>query len=51
MFCGTPEGVMLQESRFLAHLTAATSCSIDGTTLTLRGSGGESLLVFRERTV
>ncbi len=48
MFCGSPEGLMVQESRFLSHLAAATSFAIDGTTLTLRGNGDQPLLVFRE---
>lgn len=48
MFCGDPEGVMIQESRFLELLTAATSYSIDGKTLTLQGNAGQPLLVFGE---
>jgi heat shock protein HslJ len=48
MFCGSPEGLMVQESRFLSHLAAASTIAIDGTVLTLRGSAGQPLLVFRE---
>jgi len=48
MFCGSPEGLMVQESRFLSHLAVASTFTINGTVLTLRGSAGLPLLVFRE---
>ena len=50
MFCGDPEGLMVQESRFLGQLTSATAFRIEGTTLTLLGDGARPLLVFRPGT-
>jgi heat shock protein HslJ len=48
MYCHEPEGVMIQEARFLGHLTASTGYRIEGDALTLLGDGDRPLLVFRE---
>jgi len=50
MFCGDPEGLMVQEARFLGLLASATAFRIEGTALTLFGEGARPLLVFRPGT-
>ena len=50
MFCGDPEGLMVQESLFLGQLAASTAFRIEGTKLTLLEVGARPLLVFRPGT-
>jgi heat shock protein HslJ len=50
MFCGDPEGLMVQEALFLGQLAASTAFRIEGTKLTLLEVGARPLLVFRPGT-
>jgi len=50
MFCSDPEGIMVQETRFLEHLTASTGYRIEKVTLSLLGEGDRPLLVFHRGT-
>jgi len=46
MACGSPEGIMEQESAYLAALEAATTYQINGDTLELAGADGERIATF-----
>jgi heat shock protein HslJ len=45
MMCASPEGVMEQETKYLAALQNAGTYSIDGSTLTIRDNGGAMQVV------
>jgi heat shock protein HslJ len=45
MACPSPEGVMEQETKYLAALQNAATYSIDGSTLTIRDNGGAMQVV------
>ena len=44
--CGDPEGIMEQESAYLAALESATAYQIKGNTLELTGTDGERIATF-----
>ncbi len=46
MACGEPEGVMAQETDYLAMLDSVATYSITGDTLTLLDANGQTLLTF-----
>ena len=50
MFCGTPEGVMEQESAYLAALGSVATYSIQGATLEFRTAGGAIAVVLTRTT-
>jgi len=46
MMCAEPEGIMEQESAYLAALESATAYQIQGDRLEMRGAGGVRVLTF-----
>lgn len=45
--CGTPEGVMAQEAAYLATLSDAAGFEINGPTLSIRNSAGQTILTYQ----
>lgn len=48
MLCHEPEGIMVQEQRFLAALQSAASYSVNPGTLTLRAADGSAVVSLRK---